>query len=392
VAAILEKGEPDPTGAELIDLPRALVHPGFWNCHAHLDLSGLSGCLPPGLPFPGWLDRLRGHRRAAGPGGLESAARAGLAELARGGVTGVVDFSYGGNSERPILESGLRALVLREVIGPHGQKAEEASAGARDWLLARRPDPLVSYGLAPHSVYLATGELIRECRRLSPRVFSIHVAELEAERELVVEGTGELRALLERLALEGLAEPGALQDYGGRGEEPVRGPIEWLDRLGALEGALLVHANFLEPGDAELIRSRRAAVVFCPRSHRYFDRPPHPLPDLLRAGVAAALGTDSSASNFGLSMAEEMREAHRLFPSLKPAELFALACGILLGGRSGIPAAPLEEGRPADLAAAEIPAGTGEADPLLAFIEEGGANLLTMVEGRILFPGHEGAA
>src|SRR5262245_57169441 len=200
VAALLKSGEPDPLGVEVIDLPRALLHPGFLDAHLHLDLSGLGGKIPPGRPFPRWLARVRELRAEAGPEGLRAAARDGLRELAAGGTLRLIDFSYGGHSEEAIRESGLRAAVLREVIGPEPVRAGEAAAAAREWLNSRTPDPRLTFGLAPHSPYLATPELIRECRWMSAgRPFSIHAAELSGENQLLREGRGELRAFLDEL-------------------------------------------------------------------------------------------------------------------------------------------------------------------------------------------------
>ncbi|MGH9362435.1 MAG: amidohydrolase family protein, partial [Thermoanaerobaculia bacterium] len=66
VAALLGERDPDPPGAPVVDLPRALIHPGLLNAHAHLDLSGLEGAIPPGLPFGRWLSRLREERERRG--------------------------------------------------------------------------------------------------------------------------------------------------------------------------------------------------------------------------------------------------------------------------------------------------------------------------------------
>ena len=76
----------------------------------------------------------------------------------------------------------------------------------------------------------------------------------------------------------------------------------------------ILHANDLNRQDIQTIAARGSAVVFCPGTHRYFDRPGHPLDGLLAAGVPVALGTDSSASNDGLSMQSEMRHVRELFP------------------------------------------------------------------------------
>ena len=155
----------------------------------------------------------------------------------------------------------------------------------------------------------------------------------------------------------------------------------------------MVHAGCLEPGDAARLAASGAAVAFCPGTHAWFDRPPHPLPDLLAAGVPVALGTDSAASNTGLSTALEMRELRRQFPALPASTVFEIATGAHLArarGPFGLLASSLEPGRPADLAAAEVPTGPG--DPREAFLREPAPNLLTIAGGMLLFGPVSGAS
>ncbi len=374
ITRVLFRNDADPAGAEVRDFPRALIHTGFLNAHVHLDLSGLEGKIPAGLTFPGWLNRVRAHRSEVGAAGLVAAARTGLRQLIASGVTRLIDYSYGGHSAGPIEESGIRAVVLREVIAPDPVRAAEAEQAARAWLADGSSHPLIRRGLAPHSPYLCIPSVIKRCREIAGTApFSIHAAEFPGEAELLRTGRGELRGFLESVGVDfsGYVPPGV-------------GPIEHLDRLGALSAALVIHANFLEPGDARRLAARDAAVVLCPRSHGYFNRPPHPLPDLLAAGVRMALGTDSSASNLGLSIAEEMREVRKMFPALTAQKIFALGTGTSLRSWGGLPAGGLlAPGEPADFAAAEIDRAAGE--PLEDFLRGGGRNELTVVAGKETF-------
>ena len=128
-------------------------------------------------------------------------------------------------------------------------------------------------------------------------------------------------------------------------------------------------------------------MVFCPGTHRFFDRPAHPLPQLLAAGVPLGLGTDSAASNRGLSLLAEMREVRRTFPQLAPATVFALATGSLLG--SVLPGAgTLSPGGAADVAVTELGAtdpDAGGKDPLGAVLDGSGETLLTVAGGRVVY-------
>ena len=377
VEALLDAGEPDPPHASLVDLPDALLHPGLLDAHVHLDLSGLEGTIPRGLPFPQWLARIRAHRQAVGSAGLERAIERGIAQLVASGTAKVIDFAYGALSEAALLKSGLRAAVLRELIGLDSARLVETLREATVWLCSPSEASLVLRGLAPHSPYLATAELITTSASLCrSRPFSIHLAEFLGETEFLERGTGELADFLSDLGV-GI----------GKFAPPGCGPIEALELWGALEGTLAVHANVLDRSDIERLRAHRAAVVFCPRSHAYFARSPHPLPELLASGVPVALGTDSSASCGPLSVAEEMREVRRQFPSVDARTVFALGTGALLPPSDRLPwSGVLAVGGAADFAAAAPSAAhrAETSDPLEAFLNEPAPCVLNVVAGQIL--------
>ncbi len=110
--------------------------------------------------------------------------------------------------------------------------------------------------------------------------------------------------------------------------------LDYLERLATAPRALVIHGNYLTPGDIEFLadRSERTTVVYCPRTHAYFGHDDYPLADMLAAGVAIALGTDSRASNPNLNLLEEMKFAVRRHPAVSPETILAL--GTLAGARA----------------------------------------------------------
>ena len=112
------------------------------------------------------------------------------------------------------------------------------------------------------------------------------------------------------------------------------------------------------------LKEGKLIPAWCPGSHLFFGHEPHPASKLLAAGVPVALGTDSLASNAGLSMLREVRLAAQACPDapreagLRGATIVA-AEALGLGHRTG----SLEAGKAADLQALHgVPDGTD--DPL----------------------------
>src|SRR5262249_59712225 len=71
-------------------------------------------------------------------------------------------------------------------------------------------------------------------------------------------------------------------------------PLRHLDRLGALGArTIAVHAVWLDDEEVALMGARDAALAYCPSSNMFLGDGVTRLPELLRAGVRAGLGTRS---------------------------------------------------------------------------------------------------
>ncbi len=69
----------------------------------------------------------------------------------------------------------------------------------------------------------------------------------------------------------------------------------------------------------------RMSLVYCPRTHAYFQHEPYPLTAAIATGVRVALGTDSRASNPDLDLLAETRFVARAYPTIDPHEVLQMA-------------------------------------------------------------------
>jgi aminodeoxyfutalosine deaminase len=269
----------------------------------------------------------------------------------------------------PFLTHRMRTVVFHEPIGFRGEQAGELTGQAEEWLDAAEAlideagAEHVRLGIAPHAPYSVSPALFRSMGALTARrglPLSVHVSETEAELEFVRTGSGPFRGLLEeRNAWDPSWTP------------PGVTPVRYLAELGLLNRpGLAVHANYLSADDVELLREGRQIPTWCPGSHRFFGHADHPAHLLHEAGISVALGTDSAASNLGLSMLREVRLAAEARPEV-PREQWVEAA-TLTGARAlglGEETGSLEPGKAADLQVLE---GQAEStpDPLAALFEQ----------------------
>jgi cytosine/adenosine deaminase-related metal-dependent hydrolase len=377
-AAELERETP---AADLTDLPGCAVIPGLVNAHTHLALTAFDGLLAPD-ELPDWMGRLVGGMRVLSSDDFRASAAWGAARCLAGGATTVGDIAYGVESMTAASELGLGGVFFWELLGIPASRLDDrlaetgfpgvghgpAESTAPD--PAERPsEPLAAAarpGISPHTVYSSGPELIRAARRFADErglCFCMHVAESRAEDDLMRRGEGPFARLAERLA-DGFAVP-------------RESPVAYLDDLGVLERAVVVHGVQLDAADTSTLARRDAGVVLCPRSNAFLQGGLAPVAALAGAGVALAVGTDSVASNVDLDLFEEGRAVRRIHPGLDARatlELMTAGGADVLGLRDT--RGRLAPGSRADLCAVRV----GPVDrPEEALVEEGRATSVEAV-------------
>jgi 5-methylthioadenosine/S-adenosylhomocysteine deaminase len=211
----------------------------------------------------------------------------------------------------------------------------------------------------------------------------MHIAEGEAENDIVVSGTGEFA---DRWRRRGIPV-----------ERRARSPIALLEKHGALErGPLLIHCVRVDDADIAIMARHRCAVAHCPASNAKFGHGIAPLLPIMAAGIRVGMGSDSVASNNRMDILDEARLAvlihraatrkHDAFGAHQALELATIGGARALGLESRV--GSLEVGKDADLAAfrIDIPRTTPIGDPYSTaiFALPGRSAELVTVRGRLL--------
>ncbi|MCC6756243.1 MAG: amidohydrolase family protein, partial [Solirubrobacterales bacterium] len=268
------------------------IMPGLVNAHTHLELSCFDMPLgEPGMRFPAWINTLVTRRRqqvaAADDLGRADRRRGvekGLMDSVQAGVTTVADVTTWDASELPAARPAMRHCLLRELMGLSADAVARHVTVAHKHL--RQRDALSGdrdYGLSPHAPYSTALDLVEQAVRLcrhTGSMVAMHLAESEEELELLSNGGGQFREVLE-----------ALGAWTERAFSAGLRPLDYLQRLRVAPRALIIHGNYLSLAEWQVLTEERKtmSVVYCPRTHHFFRHARYPLSRLLLSGVQVAI-------------------------------------------------------------------------------------------------------
>jgi aminodeoxyfutalosine deaminase len=348
-----------PDAPVVNELPGGVIMPGLVNAHCHLGLSLAQGVLPPDRDFTAWIGKLLPLRQSWTAAEHRLSLHLGLRETLRGGCTlmgEILTESETGTAELLEQEAApLRLRAYREGLGrlPAHQETVVTRFRSTESVAPDYPAPgELRFGFSPHAPYTVDPELFSTILDLaSEQGFPLctHAAETEDETHYMAEGAGSLADLLRRIGWETESTP--LWNGG-------RGLVDWLDGRGGGTPLMIVHGTWLNPEEiATLARRDDAFVAYCPGSVAWFHggEDPHPVVDMLAAGLPVTLGTDSLASSPTLNMPLTCTLARRAHPELEPEQILGMAT---LNGAAalGFPElGRLAKGSPADFLLFDLP-------------------------------------
>ncbi len=290
--------------SETVDLGNTAIIPGLVNAHAHLEFSSLGSPIEPALPFTGWIGRLLAHRRER-TGSIDQFIRGGVHQAAVSGTSLVGDIVTGDWSPGSVPEDRLSVVAFRELIGLLPNQMAPQLELAKQHIADCRAADESGHGsllpaISPHAPYSVCPDLFHglvDLARTEEVPLCIHLAETQAELELLKSGTGEFFDMLTRFDLwrDGTIRKGAR-------------PMDYLQPLASLPHALIAHGNYLADDEIDFLAAHpNIATVFCPRTHAFFGHVDHPWKRLLDAGATVCIGTDGRSSNPDYSLWSELQ-------------------------------------------------------------------------------------
>ena len=307
-----------PDESQLLDAEKfsGTLCPGLVNTHCHLELSHMLGKVQPGHGFVQFARELIPQRNFISPEEIAEVCVKADAEMYANGIQAVGDISNVDLSFRAKQHSKMKYHTFIELLGLNPQVAQQQfEAGVA--LKARTPQ---RKSLSPHAPYSVSAELLRLIGREEERngtVITIHNQESKAESEFTEKGTGDVHKIFEMFGID-------ISWYRPSGKNSL---LTHLSNLAGTFNLLLVHNTFTSAEDVQWAHTQHEHLYWClcPNANLYIEKT---LPDVLMLrenNCHLTIGTDSLASNYTLSVLDELKVLHKNFPAIPVAELLTWA-------------------------------------------------------------------
>ena len=313
--------------SSFVDLGNVVLMPKLVNAHTHLEFSHLESPLgQKGIGFADWLRLVISHRgellarETDVSSCLESAYEKGISELEQSQTICAGDIVTQNTQSQFHWNRAVKIVAFAELIGFSNERVNNMTSyfqshcsqdSANFW------QPAIS----PHAPYSCHRKLFVEACKFAEQnkiPLAMHLAESQAELELLSSRTGPLREFLDELQIW---DDSAF---------PIGSKVsDYLQVLAKVPNSLVVHGNYLTNEEIDFVSNNRdtISICFCPRTHDYFEHEPYPLPKLQEAGINVVLGTDSRASNPDLSIWNEARFVAEKHSNIDPFEIIKM-CSI----------------------------------------------------------------
>ncbi|MCF8077177.1 MAG: amidohydrolase family protein, partial [Desulfotignum sp.] len=270
------------SGPSVTDCGPGILMPALVNAHMHLELSALANRLPLGKGFEPWVKALLTERDSLGASTLVRAARHAVQALPGQGTGLVGEVSTLGLTRSLLTDQGMAGVWFQEYLGTGYPEPD---------LAADFPLSGSAAGHAPHTTSPDLLRYLKDSTKHAGLVFSIHVAESDAEMRFIEGNHRPWHAFLIQRGIDP-------KDW------PVgnKTPVKYLKDLGILgPDTLAVHLLQVTDPDLDLLADTRTCICLCPRSNQNLHNRIPDIPPLLKRQLRPALGTDSLASCASLS-------------------------------------------------------------------------------------------
>jgi len=310
---IINISSPLPTPDSQLQYYEGIICPGFVNTHCHLELSHLKGKVSEKKGIAGFVSELVPTRNQFSEKQITKAIEEAENEMIKNGIVAVGDISNTNNTFKQKAKNNLLYHTFIEVFDLNPEKANEVFEKALLLKAKLNQEPRIKTqdSIVPHAPYTVSDnlfELIKTEAEKNNSIISIHNQESEAENELFASKSGKLFELFTKMGIN-------LDYIKSEGKNSLQSTFK---KLPLSQKILLVHNTFTSKEDIHDVKRKMSDVYWCscPNANLYIENKVPNYNLFIEENCKITIGTDSLASNWSLSVLDELKTITKHFPQI----------------------------------------------------------------------------
>ena len=301
-----------PEGTQPPQQLSGIICPGFVNTHCHLELSHMKDKIATKTGLVNFIKDILKHREADAQLIADSAAQAD-SEMYENGIVAVGDIANTNATIKIKAASKIHYHTFVELLGFLPGRAEELFNSGLKLLDEFKPQ---SCSITPHAPYSVSKELFRLIKKYCEdhnNLLSIHNQECDDENKFFRYKLGQFIELYEYFGMD-------ITHFKPQARNSMQSIVPLLTNK---QDILMVHKTCTNLKDIYFLKrfDRRINWCFCPNANLYIENRLPKINLFVDQGFNITLGTDSMASNHGLSILGEMQTIQHKFKAISTAKL-----------------------------------------------------------------------
>jgi cytosine/adenosine deaminase-related metal-dependent hydrolase len=305
-----------PVSGDGIQHFEGILCPGFVNAHCHLELSHMKGMIPAHTGLQEFVKQIVALRQVE-PDAIQEAIVLAEAEMMANGIVAVGDIS---NTLDTLTQKAKHNLAYYSFVELYDldptRAADKILAGLE--IQKQFQENCVRASLVPHAPYSVTNELWQLLSvHFGIHTISIHNQETTDENDFFKTKTGSFLGMYERTKVN-------LDFFEATGLSSLQSILPIFKKA---HHGILVHNSFTSAEDIKAVHAAMSNAFWClcPNANQYIEQTMPPV-ELLRSQKAnIVIGTDSYASNWSLSVLDELKTIQQHHPEIQLSEMLSWA-------------------------------------------------------------------
>jgi cytosine/adenosine deaminase-related metal-dependent hydrolase len=292
-----------------------VLSPGFVNCHCHLELSHMKGLIPEETGLVDFVLKVVTERHLPDEA-IADAINNAENEMRNNGIVAVGDIC---NNTSTLAQKEKQNLAYYNFIETSGWvpsvaeiRFEKALAFYNEFS-PLTPNTKHQTSLSPHAPYSVSEELWRLMMpHFENKTVTIHNQETSFEDSLFEKGDGDFTRMYGMLKMD-------TSFFKPTGKSSLQ---SYFPKLRSAKQVLLVHNTFTKEEDVLFVKDQSVNTnwCLCANANLYIEKAVPPVELFRKQNCNIVLGTDSLASNWSLSVLDELKTITKYFPQIPLAE------------------------------------------------------------------------